>query len=51
MKVIVIGSGIMATGILAGLIAQRIPAVLLGRDAENAAEGNVDEPEIAVTIE
>ena len=34
MKVIVIGTGIMATGIVAGLIAQRIPAVMLGRDAQ-----------------
>jgi 3-hydroxybutyryl-CoA dehydrogenase len=37
MKVIVIGTGIMATGIVAGLIAQRIPTVLLGRDAARCA--------------
>jgi 3-hydroxybutyryl-CoA dehydrogenase len=37
MKVIVIGTGIMGTGIVAGLIAQRIPAVLLGRDAGRGA--------------
>jgi 3-hydroxybutyryl-CoA dehydrogenase len=37
MKVIVIGTGIMATGIVAGLIAQRIPAVVLGRDAGRCA--------------
>lgn len=37
MKVIVIGTGIMGTGIIAGLIAQRIPTVLLGRDAARCA--------------
>ena len=37
MKVIVIGTGIMGTGIVAGLIAQRIPTVLLGRDAARCA--------------
>ena len=37
MKVIVIGTGIMATGIVAGLIAQRIPVVMLGRDAQRCA--------------
>jgi len=37
MKVIVIGTGIMGTGIVAGLVAQRIPAVLLGRDPERCA--------------
>jgi len=37
MKVIVIGTGIMGTGIVAGLIAQRIPMVLLGRDAGRCA--------------
>lgn len=37
MKVIVIGTGIMGTGIVAGLIAQRIPAVLLGRSAQRCA--------------
>ena len=37
MKVIVIGSGIMGTGIVAGLIAQRIPAVLLGREPGRCA--------------
>ena len=37
MKVTVIGTGIMATGIVAGLIAQRIPVVMLGRDAQRCA--------------
>lgn len=37
MKVIVIGTGIMGTGIVAGLIAQRIPTVLLGRNAQRCA--------------
>jgi 3-hydroxybutyryl-CoA dehydrogenase len=37
MKVIVIGTGIMATGVAAGAIAQRIPTVLLGRDAQRCA--------------
>src|ERR1035438_5892258 len=37
MKVIVIGTGIMGTGIVAGLIAQRIRTVLLGRDAARCA--------------
>ena len=37
MKVIIIGTGIMGTGIVAGLIAQRIPTVLLGRDAARCA--------------
>lgn len=37
MKVIVIGTGIMGTGIVAGLIAQRIPTVLLGRDTGRCA--------------
>jgi 3-hydroxybutyryl-CoA dehydrogenase len=38
MKVIVIGSGIMATGIVASLIAQRIPVVMLGRDARRCED-------------
>jgi len=38
MKIIVIGTGIMGTGIVAGLIAQRIPTVLLGRDAGRCAD-------------
>jgi 3-hydroxybutyryl-CoA dehydrogenase len=37
MKVIVIGSGIMATGVAAGLIAQGIHTVILGRDAKRCA--------------
>ena len=37
MKFIVIGTGIMATGIVASLIAQRIPSVMLGRDAQRCA--------------
>lgn len=37
MKVVVIGTGIMGTGIVAGLIAQRVPTVLLGRDAGRCA--------------
>jgi len=37
MKVIVIGSGIMGTGIAAGLLAQGIRAVLLGRDPARCA--------------
>jgi 3-hydroxybutyryl-CoA dehydrogenase len=37
MKIIVIGTGIMGTGIVAGLIAQRIPVVMLGRDAQRCA--------------
>lgn len=37
MKVIVIGTGIMGTGIVAGLIAQGISAVLLGRSAQRCA--------------
>jgi len=37
MKIIVIGTGIMGTGIVAGLIAQRVPAVFLGRDPARCA--------------
>ena len=47
MKIIVIGTGIMGTGILAGLIAQRIPAVLLGRDAGRCAKAIDDATRMA----
>ena len=50
MKVIVIGSGIMGTGILAGLIAQRIPAVLLGRDAQHCASAVLAAQDIAARL-
>jgi 3-hydroxybutyryl-CoA dehydrogenase len=38
MKVIVIGTGIMATGIVASLMAQHIPVVALGRNARRCEE-------------
>jgi len=47
MKVIVIGSGIMGTGIVAGLIAQRIPAVMLGRDAARCSGAITNARQIA----
>ena len=50
MKVIVIGTGIMGTGIVAGLIAQRIPAVLLGRDAARCASAVQDAMRIAAGL-
>lgn len=50
MKVIVIGTGIMGTGIVAGLIAQRIPTVLLGRDAARCASAVQDAMRIAAGL-
>ena len=50
MKVIVIGTGIMGTGIVAGLIAQRIPAVLLGRDAARCADAVQNATRIAAGL-
>ena len=50
MKVIVIGTGIMGTGIVAGLIAQRIPAVLLGRNAARCAGAVEDAMRIAAGL-
>jgi 3-hydroxybutyryl-CoA dehydrogenase len=50
MKVIVIGTGIMGTGIVAGLIAQRIHAVLLGRDAQRCAYAVQKAVEIAAGL-
>jgi 3-hydroxybutyryl-CoA dehydrogenase len=50
MKVIVIGTGIMGTGILAGLIAQRIPTVLLGRDAGRCASAVQNATRIATGL-
>ena len=50
MKVIVIGTGIMGTGIVAGLIAQRIPTVLLGRDAARCADAIRNATQIATGL-
>lgn len=50
MKVIVIGTGIMGTGIVAGLIAQRIPTVLLGRDAARCAKAIQNATQIAAGL-
>lgn len=50
MKVIVIGTGIMGTGIVAGLIAQRIPVALLGRDAARCASAVHDAMRIAAGL-
>ena len=50
MKVIVIGTGIMATGIVAGLIAQRIPVVMLGRDAQRCARAVQNATRIAAGL-
>jgi len=50
MQVIVIGTGIMGTGVLAGLIAERIPAVLLGRDAQRCASAVQDARKLAARL-
>ena len=50
MKVIVIGTGIMGTGIVAGLIAERIPAVLLGRDTARCADAVQNATRIAAGL-
>ena len=50
MKVIVIGTGIMGTGIVAGLIAQRIPTVLLGRDAARSGKAIQNATQIAARL-
>ena len=50
MKVIVIGTGIMGTGIVAGLIAQRIPTVLLGRDTARCADAIRNATQIATGL-
>lgn len=50
MKVIVIGTGIMGTGIVAGLIVQRIPAVLLGRDPGRCADAVRNARQIAAGL-
>jgi 3-hydroxybutyryl-CoA dehydrogenase len=50
MTVIVIGTGIMGTGVLAGLIAERIPAVLLGRDAQHCASAVRTARELAARL-
>jgi 3-hydroxybutyryl-CoA dehydrogenase len=50
MKVIVIGTGIMGTGIVAGLIAQRIHVVLLGRNPERCAHSMRNAARIAAGL-
>lgn len=50
MKVIVIGTGIMGTGVLAGVLAQGMPAVLLGRDAVRCAASAAKAVELAAGL-
>ncbi len=50
MKVIVIGTGIMGTGIVAGLIAQGIPTVMLGLDEALCASAVPKVAEIAAGL-